>query len=64
MNHKKKDKERLTSISDIPENVKKYLSCNLLHSRVPKFTGNKIWNEAFKEYQWEIVHECKEGCSS
>ena len=60
----KQDEDLATiPIPPLPENVTKYYDCHLLHSKIPKTTGNKVWDKHSKEWKHEIVYICKEGCN-
>jgi len=50
----------LTTMSTMPDEVKKRLGCNLLHDKAPTLTGKKKWNKYLKKHTWEILYVCKE----
>lgn len=55
--------EDLTIIPPIPNKLQKYFQCNLLHSKIPKLTGKRNWNEVTQIWEYEIIYVCEEGCT-
>ncbi len=51
-----------TTTGKMPKELAKIMHCRLLHSRVPRMTGKKVWNQEWKEWMPEIIYVCKEGC--